>query len=341
MKQTILYSTLEPLLSELYFLNYKKYNRINDRLIVIENLPDDWNKDIGNDLKSNFRNTIKKYKIKNVLIDDSFINMFGSHAELINKTKHYILDEKYYVTCIDEQDSFFLGDYFNFLMDEIYYNKFNLIGGIKDKLVCNDQLDRFNKDFNLKHTSPLCTLHLPQFINNKLYSNVKNFNAMYCFLDHENEIYSFIKNLTNKGYFLRDYPFDTFQYINFQYYMTDYNKKLYEINEWNLYSNMCSAYQNINDDFKINSLTLHIYFSGLIQRLSLFHEREEEKFLERFAWFVRNTGEQGKFILSFLYYVTNNISFEYKKIYIKNFENIKDYLIINEKLMEKVLNLIV
>lgn len=346
MKQTILYSTLEPLLSELYFLNYKKYNRINDRLIVVSNLLPDYDKNTRSELQINFENIISKYKIQNVIIDNDYIDMYGSHSNLINKTKNYILDTKYYATFIDEQDSFFLGDHFNDLMDEIYTGKFNLIGGIKDKLVCDEFLEKFNKDFNLKHTSPLCTLHLPQFINNIFYSKIKNFNAntsRWDVSDNSDDVSIFINNLTENGYFARRYNFDTFQYVNFQYYTIDCNKKLYEDFQWNLLIRMWSDY-GVNPDIKINSLTLHLFFSGvLIQRLHLFKEQTEEELLDKITWLDKNIvyKKQKDFILGFLYYFANNIEFEYKDIYVKNFNKIKDYLIVDKDFFSKISNLIV
>jgi hypothetical protein len=314
MIQSILPCLTDPLLCELFFKNYIKYkNNIDKLLIVVNHLPGfDYN--IYQKQLNELVNLIKELDVKNYkLLDIGYA--YGHHAHIFSSVINDIKDPLYHCY-FDEQDSFLVNNSFSDkvkLLDNI-----DLIGCERTYFIKSENINCFNEKYNVKHNGSLYTLHLPQFLSNRIIKKIDDLSFDQRSID--------IKSIDDVIHSNGDQCFlDTFQYINLQVYKKTDQIKIYDYKDWCVSD---SIYENKNINFDTKFI-YHAQASRLLMLAQLFHEKtdqEMESFLRDISLVMYYEVN-----LNFYYQALEYLKdFKYRDIYIKNFNKIKHKVNLNK-----------
>jgi hypothetical protein len=267
----------DPLLCQLYFRNYLKYkHKCVDRLIIIVHSAAIRNRVLKNENGEIIRKwgyDTEQYnkhirEIDQILLELGITNYViklygdgGGHGEMFDVAINEIRDVNYH-TLFDEQDAYWLNDNFKQYVDEL--NHLDLIGGMKSRikyLESSDQLEKFNKRFGVNHNNQLFTLHLPEFLSNRIIKQIENFSGKQGVVDVEtyaNE--DDIKETKNVF-------FDTFQTLNLNIYKKTDKVKLISDLVWDVIDDVYKKKTSINfDDYVV----FHLGHAGSVSYMTFF-----------------------------------------------------------------------
>ena len=317
----------DPLLCQLYFRNYIKYkHKYVDRLFIIiystpirNRVMKDANNEIirriGYDMET-YRKHIEEIKqlLSQLNITNYDIKCYdegGGHGEMFHVALNEIYDSDYH-TLFDEQDAYWLNDNFKQYVDQL--NHLDLIGGIKSRipyLETPDQLDKFNKRFGTNHVNQLFTLHLPEFLSNRVIKQIKNFSGKQNNIDPR----TYADNVDVNTVFL-----DTFQTLNLDIYKITDKVKLIPYLEWDLIEDFYKKKPSINfDDYVL----CHLGHAGSIAFMTFFEMCEMDDMNQHLSLICRQSANPRYEVrFGFLYQAMDRISgFKYITPYKKNMEN--------------------
>jgi hypothetical protein len=320
----------DPLLCQLYFRNYLKYkHQYVDRLIIIihsiairnrvlKNENDEIIRKLGYDAEQ-YNKHIQE--IDQILLDLGITNYViklyndgGGHGEMFDVTINEIRDENYH-TLFDEQDAYWLNDNFKDYVDEL--DHLDLIGGMKSRikyLETHDQLEKFNKRFGVNHNNQLFTLHLPEFLSNRIIKQIENFSGKQGVVDVEtyaNE--DDIKETKNVF-------FDTFQTLNLNIYKKTDKVKLISDLVWDVIDDVYKKKASINfDDYVV----FHLGHAGAVSYMTFFELCDDEDLKQHLpVVFCPVASPRYQVRFGFLYQTLDHINgFKYVENYKKNMEN--------------------
>lgn len=319
----------DPLLCQLYFRNYVKYKQqYVDRLIIItksqpihSRTVNDENGNvircINYDLDDHKKHLIElqelltELKVKNYTIKYCDVN--DEHGVMFHTAMEEIYDENYH-TFFDEQDAYWLNDNFKQIADQL--NEFDLIGGVKSRIDYLDKpehLEKFNKKFGVNHKNQLFTLHLPEFLSNRIIKQIENFSGKSNGVA-DPRIYCDEKDMAK----IKTICLDTFQTLNINIYKKTDRVKLIPESTWD----MIDALENKKypPDYE-NYILYHLSGSSSVVWMTLFNLCELDDLKQNFADCCRAHGGY-QFRHNFLYQSIDRIpGFKYITAYKKNIEN--------------------
>jgi len=350
----------DPLQCELYFSNYAKYKKQHvDRLIILVSSS-----------YSMFMEPTDPIYVQNMnhlheLLERLEINVYKivhsqphSHGGMFNEVLEDIKNPNYHCF-FDEQDAYWLNDNFNEFVGML--SELDMIGGGKGEFT-DWNTKKFNATFGVNHNEnrSLYTLHLPEFLSNRIIAKIDDFDAK---MANTNIVDFGMREIITNTYTQENIFFDTFQYINLQVFKKTDKIKLYfdypsynDVGELNdmAFDIQPSLYTNEHDkNIPINQLD---YKDAMLWHLSgaskyvagswaLSYEQTAET-LEKYYVTPAGLGGYGTFRYNLaLNYFCQSLpylpDFARKSAYLSNFEKLEQFVDLKRydcsKLLEKIL----
>ena len=325
----------DPLMCDLYVRNFVKYKKkYVDRLIVLIKEMPGWGwgrtvKDVdGNEVEqirygmdtfkrhiASLKTLLEHHNINYRIIDDL---PDVEHGVMFHHVIDDIRDENYH-TLFDEQDAYWLNDNFDQIANQLH--DVDVIGGEKSVfhfLKRPEHLELFNKKHGVNHIKCPQSLHLPEFLSNRIIKRIDNFCCKSKWVDAK----MCVEHM--------DYPgqieFDTFQTLNLQIYKITDRVKLYEEKEWDAMRDLVNhSFDHHNCDVDYNKHILYHFFSISAYAWSmLFKECSMEDLKQNFMRITTPCwGWELKTMVQYQFLKYHYSNQDYKNEYMRNFDKIQ------------------